>query len=296
MKKTFIIVLIGLACLITAPSANSETIINGVKEGGTVTESAVSAINHAATEKANLVNADEVTGQDSADSFNLIRTTWTSVKAFLKTYFDGLYATTANETFTGTHTLPSMAFTPLTEAPASPVAGTWYYADNEDLGWDPINYAGTANYWVIYDGANYIGIIDEDGVWLIESIALTPITFNESVEPSTDNLTAAQLSRGFVNNYGQAAAATLTLPAAAEGLTFVAIVGTKVAQDWIFDGNGAETIYTDISGTLTAGRAGIKCNNQEVGSRMSCATFQTGAASYSWVCGSISGTWTAVAP
>ncbi len=122
------------------------------------------------------------------------------------------------------------------------------------------------------------------------------VTFDEHVEPATASISTAKASRGFINNYGQTGAALLTLPAAAEGLTLVAIVGTKVAQDWEFHHAGSETIYTDIGGVLTAGRAGIKCNNQEVGSRMSCATFQTGAGTYSWLCGAVSGTWTAVAP
>lgn len=147
-------------------------------------------------------------------------------------------------------------------------------------------------------GSNGITIGTNTGTTTITSSIVfnVPVTFDESVEPATDNLTALQLSRGFINNYGQSGAAILTLPAAAEGLTFVAIVGTKYAGDWEFHHNGAETIYTDIGGVLTAGRAGIKCNNQEVGSRMSCATFQTGEGTYSWLCGAISGTWTAVAP
>ena len=45
------------------------------------------------------MDADEVTGQDSAATFGLIRTTWTSIKAFLKTYFDGLYLAKGNEVY-----------------------------------------------------------------------------------------------------------------------------------------------------------------------------------------------------
>lgn len=60
------------------------------------TATTIAAINHAAAVKAALVDADEITGQDSASSFSLIRTTWTSVKAFLKTYFDTLYAPIAS--------------------------------------------------------------------------------------------------------------------------------------------------------------------------------------------------------
>lgn len=58
---------------------------------GDETATTIAAINHAAAAKTNLVDADEITGQDSASSFSLIRTTWTNVKAFIKTYFDTLY-------------------------------------------------------------------------------------------------------------------------------------------------------------------------------------------------------------
>lgn len=59
---------------------------------GDETATTIATINHGATVKTTLVDADEVTGQNSANSFSLIRTTWTNVKVFLKTYFDSLYA------------------------------------------------------------------------------------------------------------------------------------------------------------------------------------------------------------
>jgi hypothetical protein len=59
---------------------------------GDETGARISIINHAASVKTNIVDADEVTGQDSAATFGLIRTTWASIKAFLKTYFDGIYS------------------------------------------------------------------------------------------------------------------------------------------------------------------------------------------------------------
>lgn len=43
------------------------------------------------TEKTTIVNADEVTGNDSADSFSQIRTTWTNIKIFLLAFFDTVY-------------------------------------------------------------------------------------------------------------------------------------------------------------------------------------------------------------
>lgn len=207
-------------------------------------------------------------------------------------------STTAGQVLVATATAGVAEYTSTLTAQLGDDAAQFKGSTAGHIGYFHINMAGSTTdavrTIVSSQSANRSNTIpDMDGAFVITG---GPIAFDESVEPATDNLTAAQLSRGFVNNYGQSGAAILTLPAAAEGLSFVAIVGTKYAGDWEFHHNGAETIYTDIGGTLTAGRAGIKCNNQEIGSRMSCSTFQTGAAAYSWLCGAVSGTWTAVAP
>ena len=68
--------------------------ITGTNSGtntGDETAARIATVNHGTSAKSALVNADEITGQDSAASFGLIRTTWTDVKAFLRTYFDTLY-------------------------------------------------------------------------------------------------------------------------------------------------------------------------------------------------------------
>lgn len=77
---------------LTGPTGPAGT--NG--SDATVNLTNVAAVNHSASIKSSIIDADEVTGQDSANSFSLIRTTWTSIKAFLKTYFDGIYQATGS--------------------------------------------------------------------------------------------------------------------------------------------------------------------------------------------------------
>ncbi len=90
----------GAAGFMTGADKTKLDAISGTNTGDE-TGARIAALNHTATSKPLLVDTDEITGQDSANSFGLIRTTWTAVKAFLKTYFDTLYATLAGNTFTG---------------------------------------------------------------------------------------------------------------------------------------------------------------------------------------------------
>jgi hypothetical protein len=57
---------------------------------GDETGARLATLHHAANSKTP-VDADEVAGGDSAAGFGLIRSTWTAIKAFLKTYNDTLY-------------------------------------------------------------------------------------------------------------------------------------------------------------------------------------------------------------
>ena len=77
-----------LARLATTSGTNSGT------NTGDETGPRIATLTHAASLKSAIIDADEVTGNDSAAAFGLIRTTWASVKAFLKTYFDTIYQAT----------------------------------------------------------------------------------------------------------------------------------------------------------------------------------------------------------
>jgi hypothetical protein len=109
---------------------------------------------------------------------------------------------------------------------------------------------------------------------------------------TTKNLTPTECLRTVLHNNGQTGTATTTLPAASEGLSFIAVVSTKVAQNWIIQRNGAETLYVDYAGSLSSGKVSITCNNQEIGSRLSAVTFKTSASTWAWVIGIIRGTFT----
>lgn len=58
---------------------------------GDETAASIAAINHGATAKSTLVDADEITGQDSANSYSLIRVTCLNIYNYLKAKFDSVY-------------------------------------------------------------------------------------------------------------------------------------------------------------------------------------------------------------
>lgn len=77
-----------------APATNTTQIATTafvLANGGAVTEAQIATINHAATAKTVLVDADEVTGQDSTDTFALIRTVWGDVWTYIKSKADTYY-------------------------------------------------------------------------------------------------------------------------------------------------------------------------------------------------------------
>jgi len=66
--------------------------------------------------------------------------------------------------------LATLELDKLTGAPGSPVAGQIYYADNTT--WNPATLSGSAAYYAIYDGADYVALFDEDGAWYVSTVSL----------------------------------------------------------------------------------------------------------------------------
>lgn len=116
-----------------------------------------------------------------------------------------------------------------------------------------------------------------------------PYSYCTSANAST--LTATQVSRTLINSYGRGEAQTVTLPAAATGYTFIAIVGTQHNSAWKIQRAGSDTITWSSGGTDTTGKTYFQETNQAVGSRVSCTTYKSAAAAWSWLCGSVTGTW-----
>lgn len=92
----------------TFAGAISATNLSGTNSGNE-TASTIAAIGHAATTKTVLVDADEVTGQNSAASFSLIRTVWSDVWTYIKSKADSVYQPkgirVTNATTTGSYAI-----------------------------------------------------------------------------------------------------------------------------------------------------------------------------------------------
>jgi len=171
-------------------------------------------------------------------------------------------------------------------------------------------YQALGNAETVIDFYNYtttIGRVYGNGEWVLTSLQNTPVgsvtastgTFTtltgnhkEEVEAASDNIGAIQCRGNIINNYGQAADATLTLPTAVVGLNFTVILGTTVAKYFRLDPQAGDSIYLD--GITTGDGKYVGVPSATIGNSLSCATFQTGATpDYDWLCSTIAGAWAA---
>lgn len=108
------------------------------------------------------------------------------------------------------------------------------------------------------------------------------------IKPSTATLTADECKGTLISNYDQSAQNVLTLPPAAEGLNFTAVISTAGAGAFYLSPDGSDRIYLD--GT-DIGPARVGMETPAVGAMIAFTAFQTGASSYAWAAQTIAGTW-----
>ena len=98
---------------------------------------------------------------------------------------------------------------------------------------------------------------------------------------ATGDLTAAQVNGSLITNYGQGAAATLTLPAAAAGYNCIVVVSTTGNALHIKAG-ASDKLYLDGVALDDGDKASLAV--PALGNTLTCFTFQTGASAYDWIC------------
>jgi hypothetical protein len=72
-------------------------------------------------------------------------------------------------------------YTALAAEPGTPIVGKVYRANNEAGGWDPITYAGTTDYFVMYTGSAWVGITDINGNLLVSSVIPTQVPWQRDI-------------------------------------------------------------------------------------------------------------------
>jgi len=129
--------------------------------------------------------------------------------------------------------------------------------------------------------------VDADSKW--KAVNLRKV--NEVIKSSTATLTTAEVTGTIINNYGQSEDVTLTLPAAANGLTFMVVLGTEVAKYFHIEPNANDKIY--LNGTAGADGGYVGVSSAKAGNAISFTSFQTGTDTYDWLAVSIAGDWSA---
>lgn len=166
-----------------------------------------------------------------------------------------------------------------TSAPGTPAEKIFYLADNSS--WDPSTVAGTVPYWVIYDGANYVAIMDIDGQLLISEEHLGQATY-----AATASISSAHMYGWKIDNYGQSAAAVLTLPSAADAEmnALFEVVDTNYALYVCPPSGGAIRFkaYDGSLSTLDADDCVGYASGSSIGEEIRITTYQTGSSTYAY--------------
>ena len=121
--------------------------------------------------------------------------------------------------------------------------------------------------------------VDDDGNMAVPgsvSAGLKVVT-----QAATDTLTAAECRGCVISNYGQAAENTQILPAAAEGLHGLVVIGTAGAGAFHLKAGAGDKIYLDGKALDDGDKVSVA--TPAVGDNFTFFSFQTGASAYDWI-------------
>ena len=121
-----------------------------------------------------------------------------------------------------------------------------------------------------------------------------PIAFAKVIEYATPTgaITAEKLYGGQLNNTGQGAAITVTLPAAVLGMNFSVVLGVTYAGIFNIDPEASDSIYLD--GVTTGDGKYVGVASAAIGNAIQFTTF-TGTTGVAWFATTVSGAWAAEA-
>lgn len=132
--------------------------------------------------------------------------------------------------------------------------------------------------------------VDEHGVGDREFNDGRYLSFDEIIQAATDTLTATECKGKQINNYGQNAANTQTLAAAAEGMSGRVVIATAGQGAFHLKAGASDKVYLD--GVALDDGDKVSLATPAVGNFFSFFSFQNGASAYDWYVISGSGTLT----
>jgi len=128
----------------------------------------------------------------------------------------------------------------------------------------------------------------ENGLELTAVRSLYMIPRGEIFKTETGALTAEDLACTVINNYGQGADSTLTLPTAAANMSCLVVIGATGHALHVKAGTN-DKIYLDGSTLDDADK--VSLISPAIGDYAWFITFKTGANSWDWLCNAVVGAW-----